>query len=93
MAMEDLGFCKKGEGGDFIASGHTKLGNKMPVNTSGGLKACGHPIGATGVKQIVEIAQQLRKNAGQRQVKGAKVGLAHNVGGTGATVAVHVLQI
>ncbi len=92
MAMEDLGFCEKGQGGAFIASGHTRLGNKMPVNTSGGLKACGHPVGATGVKQIVEIAQQLRGDGGERQVKGAKVGLAHNVGGTGATVVVHILQ-
>lgn len=93
MAMEDLCFCNKGEGGEFIASGHTRLGNKMPVNTSGGLKACGHPVAATGVKQIVEITQQLRGNGGDRQVEGAKVGLTHNVGGTGGTVVVHVLQI
>lgn len=93
MAMEDLGFCKKGDGGAFIASGHTRLGNKMPVNTSGGLKACGHPVAATGVKQIVELTHQLRGNGGNRQVKGAKVGLAHNVGGTGATVVVHILQV
>ena len=92
LAMEDLGFCTKGEGGKYISSGVTKLGGKMPVNTSGGLKACGHPVGATGVKQIVEITQQLRGQAGQRQVKNAKVGLTQNVGGTGGTVAVHVLQ-
>lgn len=92
LAMEDLGFCPKGEGGKFISSGHTKLGGKLPVNTSGGLKACGHPVGATGVKQIVEITHQLQKKAGQRQVKDAKVGLTQNVGGTGATVVVHVLQ-
>ena len=92
MAMEDLGFCPKGEGGKYILSGATKLGGKMPVNTSGGLKACGHPVGATGVKQIVEITEQLRGQAGQRQVKNAKVGLTQNVGGTGATVVVHVLQ-
>lgn len=92
LAMEDLGFCEKGEGGEFIASGHTRLGNKMPVNTSGGLKACGHPVAATGVKQIVEITQQLCGNAADRQVKNAKVGLTHNVGGTGGTVVVHVLQ-
>ena len=92
LAMEDLGFCKKGEGGEFIASGHTRLGGKMPVNTSGGLKACGHPVGATGVKQIVEITQQLQGRAGRRQAEGAKVGLTQNVGGTGATVVVHVLQ-
>lgn len=94
LAMEDLGFCKKGEGGEFIASGHTRLGGKMPVNTSGGLKACGHPVGATGVKQIVEITQQLQGRAGRRQAEGgAKVGLTQNVGGTGGTVVVHVLQV
>lgn len=92
MAMEDLGICQKGEGGRYIESGITKLGGKMPVNTSGGLKACGHPVGATGVKQIVEITDQLMGRAGPRQVKGAKVGLTQNVGGTGATVVVHVLQ-
>lgn len=92
MAMEDLGFCKKGDGGKFVASGATKLGGDVPVNTSGGLKACGHPVGATGVKQIVEITQQLRGISGKRQVAGAKVGLTQNVGGTGATVVVHILQ-
>jgi len=92
MAMEDLGFCAKGEGGTFIAGGSTKLGGKVPVNTSGGLKACGHPAGATGVKQIAEIAQQLGGEAGSRQVDGAHAGLTHNVGGTGATAVVHILQ-
>ena len=92
FAMEDLGFCKKGEGGKFIRSGKTKLGGKCPVNTSGGLKACGHPVGATGVKQIIEIAQQLQGKMGKRQVKDAKVGLTQNVGGTGATVVIHILQ-
>lgn len=92
LAMEDLGFCKKGEGGEFISKGHTKLGGKLPINTSGGLKACGHPVAATGVKQIVEITQQLRGSGLKRQVKDAKIGLTQNVGGTGATVVVHVLQ-
>lgn len=92
LAMEDLGFCQKGEGGEFIASGATKLGGKLPVNTSGGLKACGHPVGATGVKQIVEITEQLRGSAKKRQVENPKVGLTQNVGGTGATVVIHVLQ-
>ena len=93
LAMEDLGFCKKGAGGRFIQNGHTKLGGKLPVNTSGGLKACGHPVGATGVKQIIEIADQLRGRAGKRQAENINVGLTHNVGGSGATVVVHVLQI
>ncbi|MBI4036157.1 thiolase domain-containing protein [Candidatus Daviesbacteria bacterium] len=92
MAMEDLGFCPKGEGGEFIYKGHSKLGGKLPVNTSGGLKACGHPVAATGVKQIIEITHQLQARLGNRQVNGAKVGLTQNVGGTGATVAVHILQ-
>lgn len=92
LAMEDLGFCKKGEGGEFIESGKTRLGGSIPVNTSGGLKACGHPVGATGVKQIVELTIQLRGQAGKRQVKGAKLGLAQNVGGTGATVVVNVVS-
>jgi len=93
LAMEDLGFCKKGEGGDFIKKGYTRLGGKMPVNTSGGLKACGHPVGATGVKQIVEIATQLLGKAGKRQAKDVKIGLTQNVGGSGATVVVHVLSL
>lgn len=92
LAMEDLGFCPKGLGGDFVYQGHTKLGGKIPVNTSGGLKACGHPVGATGVKQIIEVANQLQQRAGQRQVKNANLGLTHNVGGSGATAVVHILQ-
>lgn len=92
MAMEDLGFCSKGMGGKFIAGKSTRLGGSCPVNTSGGLKACGHPVAATGVKQIIEITQQLRGTAGSRQVSGANIGLTQNVGGTGATVVVHVLQ-
>src|SRR3989344_3057247 len=93
MAYEDLGFCEKGMGGEFVAKGHTKLGGKLPVNTSGGLKACGHPVGATGIKQIIEVTRQLQGNAEKRQVKNANIGLTHNVGGSGATAAVHILQI
>ncbi len=92
LAMEDLGFCKKGEGGEFVQKGHTRLGGNIPVNTSGGLKACGHPVAATGVKQIIEVTHQLQKRAGKRQVQGANIGLTHNVGGSGATVVVHILQ-
>ena len=68
------------------------MGGKLPVNTSGGLKACGHPVGATGIKQIVEVTHQLQQKAGKRQVNGANIGLTHNVGGSGATVVVHILQ-
>lgn len=92
LALEDMGFCAKGEGGAYVSSGITKLGGKKPVNTSGGLKACGHPVGATGIKQIVEIRDQLIGRGGKKQVAGAKVGLTQNVGGTGATVVIHILQ-
>jgi acetyl-CoA C-acetyltransferase len=91
MALEDLGFFEKGMGGPATIDGETAIGGKIPVNTSGGLKACGHPVGATGIKQAVEIVEQLRGDAGKRQVEGAEVGLTHNVGGTGGTVVVHIL--
>lgn len=91
-AIEDLGFVKKGEGGRAIKNNITTLDGQIPVNTSGGLKAKGHPVGATGVAQIVEIVEQLRGEAGKRQVKDARIGLAHNVGGSGATAVVHILE-
>ena len=91
-AIEDLGFVKKGEGGPATESGMTAIGGKIPVNPSGGLKACGHPVGATGVKQAVEMTHQLRGEAGKRQVEGAELGLAHNVGGSGATATVHIFS-
>jgi acetyl-CoA C-acetyltransferase len=91
MAIEDLAFFEKGRGGPATLAGETAIGGKIPINTSGGLKACGHPVGATGIKQAVEIVEQLRGTAGKRQVEGAKVGLTHNVGGTGGTVVVHIL--
>lgn len=92
MAIEDLGFFKKGQGGKASEDGRTKLNGEISVNTSGGLKGCGHPVGATGVKQIVEIAWQLRGEGNGRQVKDAKIGMAHNVGGSGATAVVHILK-
>jgi acetyl-CoA C-acetyltransferase len=91
-AIEDLGFCRKGEAGRLTEEGVTALGGDLPVNTSGGLKACGHPVGATGIKQVCEVVQQLRGEAGARQVDG-EIGLTHNVGGTGATVVVHILGV
>lgn len=93
LAIEDLGFFKKGEGGKATMDGQTLLGGKIAINTSGGLKARGDPIGATGVAQIVEVVTQLRGQAGRRQVADAKVGLAQNVGGTGATAVVHILGV
>jgi acetyl-CoA C-acetyltransferase len=92
MAIEDLGFCKKGEGGRFTEEGATAIGGKIPVNSSGGLKGKGHPVGATGVAQAVELTMQLRGEAGKRQVSGAELGLAHNVGGSGGTAVIHILR-
>ncbi len=94
IATEDLGFSKKGKGAEDIAEGKYTLGKeKIITNPSGGLKACGHPVGATGIKQIVEITEQLRGQAGARQVKDAKIGLTHNVGGSGAVAVIHILRI
>ena len=78
--------------GKFTEEGNTAIGGKIPVNTSGGLKACGHPVGATGIKQAVEIVEQLRGDAGKRQVDGAEIGMTHNVGGSGATAVVHIFS-
>jgi acetyl-CoA C-acetyltransferase len=92
MAYEDLGFCKKGEGGRLIEERQTYIGGRIPVNVDGGLKAKGHPIGATGVSQTYEIAKQLREEAGERQVSGADIGLTHNVGGIGQYCFVQILR-
>ena len=92
IAYEDLGFCREGEGGKLVESGETRLGGRLPVNTSGGLKAKGHPVGATGTAQAYEIYLQLTGQADKRQVKDVKVGLTHNVGGSGATAAVHIYR-
>lgn len=92
IAYEDLGFCPVGMGGKLIESGETRLGGRIPVNTSGGLKAKGHPVGATGTAQAYEIYLQLTGQADKRQVKDAKVGLTHNVGGSGATAAIHIFR-
>jgi acetyl-CoA C-acetyltransferase len=92
MAYEDLGFCKKGDGGKFIAERQSYIGGKVAVNVDGGLKAKGHPIGATGVSQTYEISKQLRGEAGERQVPNADIGLTHNVGGIGQYCFVQVLR-
>jgi acetyl-CoA acetyltransferase len=88
VATEGLGFFEPGSGGVAAEKGWTALGGKIPVNPSGGLKAKGHPIGATGAAQIAEIATQLRGEAGPRQVEGARTGLTHTLGGNTATVLV-----
>jgi acetyl-CoA C-acetyltransferase len=92
MAYEDLGFCKKGEGGKFIEERQPYIGGKVAVNVDGGLKAKGHPIGATGVSMTYEIAKQLRGESGERQVPDADVGLTHNVGGIGQYCFVQVMR-
>jgi acetyl-CoA acyltransferase len=96
LQTEELGFCGEGEGGSFAESGATKLGGKLPVNTSGGLECRGHPIGASGIAQLVELVTQLRGEAGKRQVEGARIAMAENGGGfigTGeAAMCIHILE-
>jgi acetyl-CoA C-acetyltransferase len=92
VALEDLGFVNKGEGGPFTAAGCTALDGRLPVNASGGLKSKGHPVGATGVAQIGDVAEQIRGEAGERQVKRHSLGLAQNLGGSGATAVVTILS-
>jgi acetyl-CoA C-acetyltransferase len=90
MAYEALGFCKEGAGGKLIDDGITRIGGQIPVNTSGGLKAKGHPVGATGTAQACEIYLQLTGEAGGRQVKGAEIGLTQNIGGSASTAVVQI---
>jgi acetyl-CoA C-acetyltransferase len=92
IATEDLGFFPAGEGWRAANEGRTARNGPRPVNTSGGLKSKGHPVGASGAGQVIEMWQQLRGQAGERQVPGARVGLTHNVGGTGQTCVVHILE-
>ncbi len=92
VAIEDLGIVEKGFGGPAVEEGLTQLNGNFPINTSGGLKARGHPPGATGVAQVVEIVTQLRGTAKKRQIKDAALGLTHNLGGTGGTAVVHIFE-
>ncbi len=91
--IEALGFVKRGEGGKAAESGLTALDGRIPINASGGLKSKGHPVGATGLAQIYEVVKQLRGDAGKRQVKGAQRGLTQNMGGTGGSTVVHILEV
>ena len=93
IALEELGFVERGEGAKTAEEGLTTLDGQIPVNPSGGLKAKGHPVGATGLGQIVEAYDQLLGRAGARQVKNAEIGLTHNVGATGGTAAVHIFTV
>ena len=90
--IEALGLVKKGEANKAASSGLTALGGRIPVNTSGGLKSKGHPVGATGIAQAIEIFEQLRGEAGKRQVEGARIGMTQNMGGSGASSVVHIFE-
>ncbi|OPX91150.1 MAG: 3-ketoacyl-CoA thiolase [Pelotomaculum sp. PtaB.Bin117] len=89
IETEDLGFCEKGEGGPFVQAGQSDFGGQVPINTDGGLLSCGHPFGATGIRQGIEIMHQLRGDA-VRQVEGARIGLTHNLSGF---IAAHTVLI
>jgi len=91
VAMEDLGFVERGRGGYFSFEGGTRRNGEKPINASGGLKSKGHPVGATGVAQICDVVQQLRCESGERQLKRHSLGLAQNLGGSGATCVVTIL--
>lgn len=92
ISYEDLGFCKKGEAYKLIRDGYFNIDGKLPVNASGGLKAKGHPVSATGLGMIYEVTKQLRNECGDRQLNNPKIGLVHNIGGTGCTTVCHVLK-
>ncbi len=92
VAYEDLGFCERGEGGKLIEAKETYVGGRIPVNVDGGLKSKGHPLGATGISMAIEIAKQLRGEAGPRQVKDPEIGLTHNVGGSGQVSFIHIFR-
>ena len=92
ISLEDLGFFDSKQAATAALDGITTIDGKLPINPSGGLKARGHPVGATGIAQVVEIVQQLRGQAGDRQIKNASLGLTHNMGGIGATVVVNIFS-
>jgi len=93
IISEDIGFFEKGTGGKAAAAGETAIGGKFPLNPSGGLKSKGHPVGATGIGQIHELVTQLRGDAGERQVADARRGMAQNMGGSGGSSVVHILEV
>ncbi|MFH1786045.1 MAG: thiolase domain-containing protein [archaeon] len=92
IATEDLGFFENGEGGRAALEGETALDGKIAINSSGGLKSKGHPVGATGIAQVLEIKEQLLNQAGKRQVGEAEIGMTHNVGGSGGSCLVHIFS-
>ena len=92
IALEGLGFFESGKASEAVERGETKIGGKIPVNPSGGLKAKGHPIGATGTAQVYDIVKQLRGECGERQVEGAKTGMTDTLGGDGGTIVNLILK-
>ena len=90
--MEALGIVERGKGGNAVEEGVTAIDGKIPINTSGGLKAKGHPVGASGVAQIIEIVKQLRGEAGERQLKDPKIGMTQNMGGSGGSSVIHIFE-
>jgi acetyl-CoA C-acetyltransferase len=92
VVMEELNLVERGQSGKAVLDGMTRFDGKIPINTSGGLKSKGHPVGATGVAQVIEIVEQLRGSAGERQIDNAHFGLAQNMGGSGASCVIHILE-
>ena len=93
LSLEACGFAERGQGPRLGLDGHISLAGRIPVMTRGGLKARGHPVGATGVYQVVEVVQQLRGECGETQVPEARIGMAQNIGGSGATIVTHILKL
>jgi acetyl-CoA C-acetyltransferase len=92
LSLEACGFAQRGQGPRLALDGAIRLDGKLPICTQGGLKARGHPVGATGMYQIVEVAQQLRGEAGANQLSKARIGMAQNIGGSGASIFTHILK-
>jgi acetyl-CoA C-acetyltransferase len=93
LSLEACGFAERGQGPRLALDGAIRLDGRLPVSTQGGLKARGHPVGATGMYQIVEVAQQLRGEAGANQLSKARIGMAQNIGGSGASIFTHILRV
>lgn len=92
LSLEAAGFAPRGKGLQLALDGEIGIDGRVPITTMGGLKARGHPVGATGIYQVVEVVQQLRSLAGKNQVPNARLGMAQNIGGSGATVVTHILE-
>jgi acetyl-CoA C-acetyltransferase len=92
LSLEACGFAERGQGPRLGLEGAISITGRLPICTRGGLKARGHPVGATGMYQIAEVTQQLRGECGETQVDGARLGMAQNIGGSGATIITHILE-